>query len=452
MPKTRDDTRRGNGLGSVYRRGDKWRWEVTLGYHTVADPTTGALRRARNSIGSTALTETLAQLALARAITDHQRGLIAPSTEVTLEQYAEVWLGRQTSLEPSSIEKYRWELGFPLKRLGSKRVKDLKPADLKDYVASLPRAIVSAGGSKNAAMRTKRPMSPRTQGKIVTRLRSLFAEAVSDQIIYTNPMDAVRRARGSNTVERIGKVYDFPDLARANQVGKTLHEMSLLRGWIAVQLALGLGMRRGEILGLMWADINMVTGTLKVQRGLKNLTVNGPVFGPPKTKASRREIGIPASLRTALKAQLEQQGRDKAAAGSAWRNTGAVVSSELGNFIHPSNFKRTLETMRFWSDPKNLEPRPMKAHPERMTGALLGIPERHRAQLEAITRAGSPLPAIRVHDLRHTYATLALRSKVPDAVVSRTLGHTRISITQDTYRHVLESEMRGNDFDLLAGA
>lgn len=57
-------------------------------------------------------------------------------------------------------------------------------------------------------------------------------------------------------------------------------------------------------------------------------------------------------------------------------------------------------------------------------------------------RAGDPLLEITPHDLRHAYATLALRSKVPVAVVSKTLGHARISITLDIYRHLLESEMK----------
>ena len=65
-------------------------------------------------------------------------------------------------------------------------------------------------------------------------------------------------------------------------------------------------------------------------------------------------------------------------------------------------------------------------------------------------RAGEKLPEISPHDLRHTYATLALRSKVPVAVVSKTLGHSRISITLDIYRHVLPSEMRENVFDMFA--
>jgi integrase len=74
----------------------------------------------------------------------------------------------------------------------------------------------------------------------------------------------------------------------------------------------------------------------------------------------------------------------------------------------------------------------------------------HRPGLEAIVRAGVKLPEITPHDLRHTYATIALRSHVPVAVVSKTLGHARISITPDINRHVLPSEMKENVFDMFA--
>jgi integrase len=81
---------------------------------------------------------------------------------------------------------------------------------------------------------------------------------------------------------------------------------------------------------------------------------------------------------------------------------------------------------------------------------MRAVPVHHRARLEAIVRAGGKLPEITPHDLRHTYATLALRSRVPVAVVSKTLGHARISITLDIYRHVLPSEMKENVFDMFA--
>lgn len=436
----RDEKRRANGLGTVIKRGDKYRWMLTLGYTRVPDGN-GGTRLKRQSVNGTARTQTDAERALARAIADHGRGLIAPASDITLEAYAATWLKRQTNLQPSSLEAYRWELGFPLRTLGSKRVKDIKPATLKDYVSSLPQATVTHGGGA-PEKRSTRPMSPRTQGKIVTRLRSLFAEAVSDQIIYTNPMDAVKRPRG-HAPEVVGRVYDFHEAQRCRAVGDTLHRLEMLRAWIAVLLGLSLGMRRGEILALTWADVDLRGATLRVTRGLTGMTGGAPVFGPPKTKASKREIAIPRSLLVALEAHRDRQALERGVAGRAWLDTGAIVATEIGGYTNPTNLIRTLETVRFWSDARNLEPADTPS-------PLLGVPLAKRATLETLARAGPALPHIRVHDLRHTYATLALRSKVPVEVVAKTLGHTRISITMDTYRHVLESEMRGNAFDLLA--
>ena len=71
------------------------------------------------------------------------------------------------------------------------------------------------------------------------------------------------------------------------------------------------------------------------------------------------------------------------------------------------------------------------------------------AHLGAVARAGEKLPELSPHDLRHTYATLALRRRVPPEVVSKTLGHARVSITMDIYRHVLDSERRDHLIDLF---
>ena len=443
MPESRRS--RANSLGSVYRRGEKWRWELTLGYETIYK--NGLPKPKRRSIGGTELTETAAQKALAAAITDHTRGLIAPNDDITLREYSQRWIDRQPLLEPSSRKNYLWELEFALKHFGSRRIKDVKSPELKDFVATLPRKTMFQAGKPDPS-KPPRYMSPRTQTKIVTRLNSLFNEAVTDQIIYLNPMNAVKRRRGQ-AVEAVGQVYDFAQKDRCQEIGWALHDMDMLRQWIAVLLCLSLGLRRGEALGLTWSDVDFQARTLKIRRGLTGMHDSKPTFGPPKTKSSRRELGIPQSLLTALEQTFERQKTEKQLARAAWLPTGAIVATELGNHCHPDNLKRTLSTVQQWSDPAHLEYTDAAG---RIIKPMLGVAHAHRATLEQIVLAGAALPIIRVHDLRHTYATLALRSKIPPEVVSKTLGHARISITMDTYRHVLESEMRENAFDLLASS
>ena len=146
---------------------------------------------------------------------------------------------------------------------------------------------------------------------------------------------------------------------------------------------------------------------------------------------------------------------------SIFGGSGAVFATALGAWISPDNLNRALKNILEWSDSKHLleqyepdgEPPRTAKKGESLTNLerrIRAVPVPHRARLEAIVRAGVALPEITPHDLRHTYATLALRSKVPVAVVSKTLGHARISITMDIYRHVLPSEMKENVFDLFA--
>jgi integrase len=150
-----------------------------------------------------------------------------------------------------------------------------------------------------------------------------------------------------------------------------------------------------------------------------------------------------------------------AKAESSWRNSGLVFATGLGWWISPDNLNRAVDNVLAWSDstklleryvPDGELSRTAKKDPEmtNLERRMRSVHRDHRARLEVIVRAGDPLPEITPHDLRYTYATLALRSKVPVAVVSTTFGHARISITLDIYRHVLPSEMKENVFDMFA--
>jgi integrase len=107
-----------------------------------------------------------------------------------------------------------------------------------------------------------------------------------------------------------------------------------------------------------------------------------------------------------------------------------------GGFL-PLN-KGAVKSFVDWSDPDTFITKKCKA-----------VPIEARPKLEAITKAGKKLPNISPHDLRHTAATLMLRRNVPVEVVSRILGHARVSITMDIYRHVLESEKQAVMVDLF---
>ncbi len=156
------------------------------------------------------------------------------------------------------------------------------------------------------------------------------------------------------------------------------------------------GMRRGEALGLRWRDLDLDGGELRIVQTLT--TVNWkPVFSTPKTKRSRRIVYLDPDTVRVLRAHRKKQRVDMLAGGPAWdREPGLVFCDELGGLLHPEEVTR-------WFGAKIRE---------------LG------------------LPPVRLHDLRHTYATLALKSGVHPKIVSERLGHATIAVTLDLYSHV----------------
>ena len=167
-----------------------------------------------------------------------------------------------------------------------------------------------------------------------------------------------------------------------------------LEGLITV--ATGLGLRQGEALGLRWEDVDLEAGELSVQQTLERAGAE-PRFGEPKTERSRRKITMPAVVVAALRRHRTRQLEEQLAAGPRWNKSGLVFTTLIGT--------------------------PMDR------GRL------HKSFKQILRAAG--LPAIRYHDLRHTAATLLLAQGVAPRTIMETLGHSRISITMDTYAHVM---------------
>ena len=420
---------RGNGQGTVWEVSKGvWRWQITLGYKPDGR---------RITASGKAPSKTAALNAASTARTAHERGLLAAPDSITVREYAEKWLARQKQLTARSVSLYRTELAYALEHIGSKRVREVRSSHLKDLMVKLAEMPMKGGGRAGA------PMAPRTQAKVLTRLRSLFREAVSDQIIYVSPVDGVRKVKAPSP-EAVGVVLDFEQAARLQEVGQALYAAGVCRLWPALFTAVSVGMRRGEVMGLSWEHVDLEQGVLHLRQQLK-VDVKRPELGELKTRHARRDIHMPESLRAALLAHREHQAAERAAAGEASRATGAVFTTVLGEWTHPDNLKRALSSVVDWSDPAAFSRR-SKAVWAIMTPEAL-------AQLEAAVMAegkGKRLPNISPHDLRHTYATLTLRRRVPVEVVSKTLGHARVSITLDIYRHVLESERQEHVIDLFA--
>jgi integrase len=408
----KDESKAGNGQGSVYQLANgKWRWQVHLGYIN------GKRQRATGVCDNL----TLAEHAKARAVADFTRGLLGASEKITVKEYGERWLSRQKGLETNSLLAYRTELNYALEHLGKMKVKSIKPHHIKDTLLALSERKMESGKAKG------KPMSSRTLGKVRTRLKAMFREAVSDGLIYVNPCDGVKRVKGHES-ESVGFALDEVQMTRLHELGLALWDAGVCRLFPAIFTAVSLGLRRGEVFGLRWQDVDFQKNVLRIRQNLK--TPGGkPVLGELKTRHSKRDIPMPLSLKNILLVHQEKQKLERERAETYWTDTGAVFATEYGYHTDPSNLNRALTNLCEWSDESTLTAK-----------KLLAIPVEKRARLELIITAGERLPDMTPHDLRHTAATLMLKRKTPVEVVSRILGHAKVSITMDVYRHVLDSE------------
>ena len=161
-------------------------------------------------------------------------------------------------------------------------------------------------------------------------------------------------------------------------------------------VALSVGLRKGEALGLHWKDIDFETGTLSVRTSLQRIGGRLQLV-EPKSSRSRRVIFLPDATVEALRRHRARQQQERLLEGPRWHDTGLVFTTKIGTPFDPRNVTRHFKKI--------------------------------------LTNAG--LPQKRFHDLRHTCASLLLVQGVNPRVVMEVLGHSQISLTMDTYSHVI---------------
>jgi integrase len=164
----------------------------------------------------------------------------------------------------------------------------------------------------------------------------------------------------------------------------------------AYVLAVTTGMRRGEVLGLRWQDISWSAHRLAVRQTITMVNYK-ILIGTPKTARGRRSIALDPTTLTALEGHRQRQLDDRQKVGYGYRDNDLVFAKEDGTPINPDFFSQTFDR----------------------------------------TVARLAMPRIRLHDLRHTHATLGLAAGVPPKVMSDRLGHSTVAFTQDVYMHAI---------------
>jgi integrase len=243
-------------------------------------------------------------------------------------------------------------------------------------------------GHKDQAEVDRPAVSARTVQQVHAVLRAMLSQAVREELISRNVARLVQPPSPDRE-----EIHPWSDTeARAFLAAAKQHRLHAL-----FVTALALGLRRGELLGLRWTDVDLAAKQLRVSQTLQRVRDRGVVFGPPKSRRSRRVLTLPAVVIAALTMHKQRQNQDREAAGTDWRETGLVFTTATGRHVEPRNLNTAF------------------------------------ARLTA--RAG--VRPIRLHDLRHSCATLLLSRGVSPRVVMDILGHSQIAVTMNIYGHVM---------------
>lgn len=337
-------------------------------------------------------TRAAAQEALQEVV--RRLGVGATVHTLTVGQYLEDWLQGKHALKPKTAALYRdLAHNYLVPHLGHIRLLELRAAQLDAMYAAI--TIGKSG----------RPLSPSTIRRVHAVLRSALNTAVKRRLIPYSPAEHIELAPENPKRPRpwgIAEARTFLAQVANDRLGP-LYELMLTTG-----------MRRGEAIGLRWQDVDMDGGALFVVQQITEVHGHA-VIGTPKTRRGTRVVPIDPRTVEALQRHRATQDLERAAWGPAWNDADLVFTREDG--------------------------RPLR--PEYATRHFLALVSRME------------LPQIRLHDLRHTHATLALAAGVEMKIVSDRLGHSQISVTADLYTQVTRGVARAaaNQIaDVLRGA
>ena len=351
---------------------DRLAWSFSVDVNAVGEPRKQVHR-------SGFATKPAAVAAMAAAQARAASGEPEP-TKMTVVQWLDQWLpSRRGDLQGGTFASYQMMARcYVVPAIGPVALRSVTKARLR----ALYQQLTEKGSRKGGAL------SPKTVHNVAVMLVKVFGDAIEDRLLP-----------GPNPAERAHRMpTKRPDMHTwtAQQVAQFLDSVANEQSASLWWLAFTTGMRRGELLGLRWSDVDFGAAAVSVQqtwiRGSAGLT-----YGGPKTAKGRRRIPIDAETVSALRVHKRAQAIERMRAGSLWKDADLVFGREDGSPLDPD-----------------------------VVSSLF----------DRLGRQAS-LPRIRFHDIRHTSATLLLSAGVHAKVVSERLGHASITITLDTYSHVL---------------
>lgn len=367
--------------GTVRRRGAGWEY-----YYRELDPGTGRWRQRSKGGFSTRAEATAALRAVLHTM---DRGAYVSPTRMTVREYLEErWLPAITmTVRPSTHASYARNIRLHVvPRLGAVPLQKLDPLMLNDfYLHLLTAGRVDGNGG----------LSVRSVRYVHFVLHRALRDAMRWQLLTRNVTEAADPPKESAHLRPEIRTWT-PESLRTFLDGTRGD-----RRHVAWLLLASTGMRRGEVLGLRWADLDPRAGQLAIRQTLVTADMV-TLFGEPKSRRSRRVAALDVTTLEALQRHRRHQLGERVALGPAYDDQDLVFARADGRPYEPDEFSREFDRK----------------------SKRIGVPR------------------IRLHDLRHTWATLALQAGIHPKVVSERLGHSTIAITLDIYSHVTPSLQR----------
>jgi integrase len=365
--------KRGNNEGTITRRKDgRWEAQVFLG----RDAVTGKPKR----VCFYGKTRQEVSNKRDKALHDIHQGTFVEPHKLLLGKWLDTWLQqyKRPKIRAITYDTYAMILQRHLKpALGHLALRDIRPEHLQRYY-----------NEKGLNARTIR-----LHHKILSQA---LTQAEKNQLVVRNVCRLVelprqtRREMSTLTVEQVTR-----------QLLPALQNDRLYAAYLTLFMV---GLRRGELLGLRWQDIDLNAGELHVRQTIGRVYTYDAnskrktklIFSEPKTEKSRRTIPVPDACLTALRHHKARQAEEKLMLGQGYQDHGLVFSQADGTPIEPRSLNLYFT--------------------------------------QALKRTG--LPPKRLHDCRHAFSTWLLEQGIHPKVVSNMLGHSSISVTLDIYSHV----------------
>ncbi|KIQ62003.1 integrase [Kitasatospora griseola] len=306
-----------------------------------------------------------------------RQGIATPTRSAKLSEWLPYWLEHFITphRKRTTVAKYEMHIRlYLLPLLGAKGLESLSPRDVRLFLAKVTKQATAATAKESHKV-----------------LRTALTAACRDELISRNVAMMVPPPRVVSKESHpwtLDETLAFLAESRKDPL------------YAAFALAVALGMRRGEIVGLRWSDVNLDDRSLVVREQVQR--VGGQLYADTTKNGKRRPIPLPRICVAALRWHRLRQAEVRRTAGEKWTETGYIFTTRTGRPVEPTNVYRSFRRIA----------------------------------------ADAKVPVVRMHDARHGTATLLVASGVSPRVVMEILGHSQIGLTMNVYTHVTQDTQR----------